>query len=71
MSRIAVVGTGYVGLVTAACCADLGNDVVGMDVDADAITVLRQGRMPFYEPGLAGGGEAQRGRRPSAVHEPI
>ncbi|MGH3610786.1 MAG: NAD-binding protein, partial [Pseudonocardiaceae bacterium] len=40
MSRIAVVGTGYVGLTTAACLADLGNDVLGVDIDENRIDVL-------------------------------
>lgn len=51
-SDIAVIGTGYVGLVTGACFAELGNDVVCLDVDASRIASLRAGRMPFFEPGL-------------------
>jgi UDPglucose 6-dehydrogenase len=50
--NIAVVGTGYVGLVTGAVFADLGNDVVAVDKDAGKIEMLRAGRMPIYEPGL-------------------
>jgi UDPglucose 6-dehydrogenase len=50
--RIAVIGTGYVGLVTATCFAESGNDVLGMDVDAQKIQVLESGRLPIYEPGL-------------------
>ncbi len=50
--RIAVIGTGYVGLVTATCFAESGNDVVGMDSAAAKIAVLESGRLPFYEPGL-------------------
>src|SRR5919204_1845782 len=50
--NIAVVGTGYVGLVTGAVFADLGNDVIGVDKDAGKIEMLRAGRMPIYEPGL-------------------
>ncbi len=50
--NIAVVGTGYVGLVTGAVFADLGNDVVCVDKVADKIGALRAGRMPIYEPGL-------------------
>ncbi len=49
---IAVVGTGYVGLVTAACFAELGHDVVGVDIDAAKVEMLRQGISPIYEPGL-------------------
>ena len=47
-----MVGTGYVGLTTAACLADLGNEVHGVDIDADRIATLRGAEMPFYEPGL-------------------
>src|SRR5262245_11172135 len=50
--NIAVVGTGYVGLVTGAVFADLGNDVVCVDKDGGKIETLRAGRMPIYEPGL-------------------
>ena len=50
--NIAVVGTGYVGLVTGAVFADLGNDVVCVDKDAAKIEMLRAGQMPIYEPGL-------------------
>jgi UDPglucose 6-dehydrogenase len=50
--NVAVVGTGYVGLVTGAVFADLGNDVVCVDNDAAKIEGLRAGRMPIYEPGL-------------------
>jgi UDPglucose 6-dehydrogenase len=52
MIRIAVVGTGYVGLVTGACLADFGNRVVCADVDASKIQSLEKGQIPFYEPGL-------------------
>jgi UDPglucose 6-dehydrogenase len=50
--RIAVVGTGYVGLVVGACLAENGNDVVCVDSDQTKIRTLRRGTMPFYEPGL-------------------
>ena len=50
--NICVVGTGYVGLVTGAVFADLGNDVVCVDNDHAKIEALRGGRMPIYEPGL-------------------
>jgi UDPglucose 6-dehydrogenase len=51
--RIAVVGTGYVGLVTGTCLADIGNDVTCIDIDRDKIERLRRGEVPIYEPGLA------------------
>jgi UDPglucose 6-dehydrogenase len=50
--RIAVVGTGYVGLVLGACLAENGNDVVCVDKDESKIAMLNGGRMPIYEPGL-------------------
>jgi UDPglucose 6-dehydrogenase len=49
---ITVIGVGYVGLVTGACFADLGNRVVALDVDAERIAGLRRGHLPIYEPGL-------------------
>jgi UDPglucose 6-dehydrogenase len=50
--KIAVIGTGYVGLVTSTCLAESGNDVVGIDKDARKIETLEAGRLPIYEPGL-------------------
>jgi UDPglucose 6-dehydrogenase len=50
---IAVIGTGYVGLVTAAGFAELGSEVWCVDVDADKVARLRRGEVPIYEPGLA------------------
>jgi UDPglucose 6-dehydrogenase len=50
--KIAVIGTGYVGLVTATCLAESGNDVAGIDKDASKIALLESGRLPIYEPGL-------------------
>lgn len=53
MKNIAVIGTGYVGLVTGTCFAELGNQVVCIDTDAAKISALRTGKIPFYEPGLS------------------
>jgi UDPglucose 6-dehydrogenase len=52
LRRIAVVGTGYVGLVTGACFAELGNSVVCLDNDERKVAMLQRGEMPFFEPQL-------------------
>jgi UDPglucose 6-dehydrogenase len=52
MKNICVVGVGYVGIITAACFADLGNNVVALDIDKKKIAGLKEGKMPIYEPGL-------------------
>ena len=51
--KLTMVGTGYVGLVTGACFADTGNDVLCLDVDQKKIDMLRRGESPIYEPGLS------------------
>ncbi|MFF9407384.1 UDP-glucose dehydrogenase family protein [Streptomyces anandii] len=51
--RLTVIGTGYLGATHAACMAELGHEVVGVDVDAGKVAALRAGRVPFHEPGLA------------------
>lgn len=53
MRKLCVVGSGYVGLVTGACFADLGNEVSLVDIDERKIEMLLAGKMPIYEPGLA------------------
>lgn len=52
MKNICVIGTGYVGLVTGTCFADLGNKVTCVDISEEKIAMLRAGKMPIYEPGL-------------------
>ncbi|MGK7295254.1 MAG: UDP-glucose dehydrogenase family protein [Candidatus Wenzhouxiangella sp. M2_3B_020] len=50
--RISIFGTGYVGLVTGACLAEVGNHVVCMDIDPDKVEALNRGEIPIFEPGL-------------------
>lgn len=50
--KITVVGSGYVGLVAAACLAEVGNHVLGLDVNAEKIRILKEGAIPIHEPGL-------------------
>jgi UDPglucose 6-dehydrogenase len=51
--NIACIGTGFVGVVTSAVLAKLGNQVVGLDIDESKVTALKQGIVPFFEPGLS------------------
>ena len=51
--RIAIIGSGYVGLVSGACFADFGHAVTSVDNDPGKVAMLRRGEMPIYEPGLA------------------
>ncbi len=66
--RVAMIGTGYVGLVSGACFADFGHDVTCVDKDAGKIAALERGEMPIYEPGLDRPGRRQCARRPAEIH---
>lgn len=52
MPRVTVIGTGYLGLTDAVCLADLGHEVLAIDVDAEKIAMAAGGEAPFFEPGL-------------------
>ena len=66
--RIAMIGTGYVGLVSGACFADFGHQVCCIDKDEAKIDGLNNGKMPIWEPGLEGLVKVQRRARPSDFH---
>ena len=53
MQKIAIIGTGYVGLVTGTVLANMGNHVICVDVDETKIQNLNAGQLPIYEPGLS------------------
>ena len=67
--KASIIGTGYVGLVTGACLADVGNDVMCFDVDQRKIDMLRRGEIPIFEPGLKEVVQQQRGGRAPVVHD--
>ena len=68
--KVAVVGTGYVGLVVGACLAETGNEVICADVDAAKINGLKQSKIPIYEPGeVAHLTETIAARRAPVVHD--
>ena len=50
--RVTIFGTGYVGIVTGACFAEVGNDVLCMDIDSSRIEEISKGHLPLFEPGL-------------------
>ena len=64
--RIAVIGTGYVGLVSGVCFSDFGHDVVCVDKDPSKIAMLERGEVPIYEPGQERRGRAAKLYRRSA-----
>jgi UDPglucose 6-dehydrogenase len=68
--KIAIIGAGYVGLVTAACLSEFGFDVTCVEREKRKIDQLLAGEVPFYEPGLAKTRHQQRRGRPAQVHGP-
>jgi UDPglucose 6-dehydrogenase len=68
---VGVVGVGWVGLVTAACFADLGNDVVALDILSEKVEALNRGEVPFHEPGIAELLERNRERLTFTTEMPV
>ena len=69
--RVAMIGSGYVGLVSGACFADFGHVVTCVDKDSAKIDALRRGVMPIFEPGLRDAGREERARAPPVLHHRI
>ncbi len=67
--RVTIFGTGYVGLVTGTCLAEVGNDVVCVDVDAGKVARLERGEIPIYEPGPRAARARQPSQRTPEVHD--
>ena len=67
--HVTIFGTGYVGLVTGACFAEVGNDVLCVDVNAERIAGLNDGIVPIFEPGLEEMVAAQSPRRSPPIHD--
>ncbi len=68
VSTISVIGTGYLGATHAACMADLGFDVVGVDSDPAKVAALAAGELPFFEPDPAAHDRQARSTRQAPVH---
>ena len=68
MMKVTIFGTGYVGLVTGACLAEMGNHVLCVDIDADKVACLERGEIPIYEPGLEPIVRSNRAGRAAALH---
>ena len=67
--KISIFGTGDVGLVTGACLANLGHNVLCIDIDENKITMLKEGKVPFYEPGLKELVLKNKAFRPDVIYE--